>query len=296
LQIDLLLARSTLAAAFEEKAIIRVSKDRIPVKKAKLSISGEGVSFPVLPTHTDDDGYAWIRVLPTFPTATLQIQALSELDETGAFDCILPVRIGALWLDPAKLTSKIVFVASPVPHRHAFLTFFSEKARLMAFSIPLENDQAGGAFGSIALPSMPKEPIWLLVSPDPPGVGETDLVAWPITIEGSEPQEAAKVSTPLIGDGIPSAIQTSKNRVRLARLRAMVVLAIAAAIETLLIGLVVRQSQHRLRTQLDSLTAEDRELIPSLHGGSRLWIGMLLGSLLVALGFSALALVLWMSG
>lgn len=296
LHIDLFLLRAAAATSFPEQALLRVSHDHAPVSEAKLSLSGDGLSFdPDPPQRTDREGRARLRILPSFPAPSLEIHATAPGGETGTFECALPTRTGALWIDPDKLANGTVFVASPVRHRQAYLTFFTQQARLLGLRMPLEDDGVGGATGSMLLPPMPHEPAWVLVSPDPPGAGgEQDVIAWPIiTSTDPPPTEAAHVSTPLLADGMPQALAASKDRSHAGRLRAMLILAAAALIESSLIWLRARQAKRNLEMLIASNLDIDETVSRALLGGSRFWIRMLTASLLVALGFGALAFVTW---
>lgn len=296
LHIDLFLLRAVAATSFPEQALLRVSHDHAPVSEAKLSLSGDGLSFdPDPPQHTDREGRARFRILPAFSSPTLEIHATAPGGETGTFACALPARTGALWIDPDKLSRGTVFVGSPVRHRQAYLTFFTQHARLAGVRMPLDDDGVGGATGSMNLPPMPDEPAWVLVSPDPPGAGgEQDVIAWPIvTSSDSPPMEAAHVSTPLLADGMPQALAASKDRAHAGRLRAMLILAAAALIESTLIWLRAHQSKRKLETSLAANPDIDPIVSRALLDGSRFWIRMLIASVLVALGFGALAFVTW---
>jgi hypothetical protein len=225
----------------------------------------------------------------------MEIHAVAPSGETGSFECAVPARTGALWIDPDKLVNGTVFVASPVRHRQAFLTFFTQHARLLGTRIDLESDGIGGATGSMLLPPMPNEPAWVLVSPDPPGAGgEEDVTAWPIPrSDDPRPTEAAHLSTPLLADGMPQALAASKDRAHMGRLRAMLILVAAALIESSLLWLRARQAKRELQELLTSHADADEALSRALLGGSQFWIRMLIASLLVALGFGALAFVTW---
>jgi hypothetical protein len=299
LEVDLFLLRSFVASSFPERALVRVSRDGLPVASAKLTVSGEGVSFDVdRDLHTDAEGRAWITLRPMFQAPTVEVEALDEVGDRGSFQCILPVRTGAMWIDPIEQMNGKISIVSPVGHRLAYLTFFNERARLMGTRVKLESDGEGGAKGSMALPSLPDEPAWVMVSPDPPGTGEErDLFGWPILRRGEpRPTEAAHASTIVLADGMPRAIAATKERKHAGRLRGMIILALAALIEASLLWSRARHAKLELERLLTSDADIDEAVSKALLGGSRFWLRMVIAVCLVAIGFGAMAFVTWIDG
>jgi len=299
LEVDLFLLRSFVASSFPERALVRVSRDDLPVASAKLTVSGEGVAFDVdRDLHTDAEGRAWITLRPTFQAPTMVVEAVDEVGDRGSFQCILPVRTGALWIDPIEQTNGTISIASPVGHRLAYLTFFSERARLMGTRVKLESDGEGGAKGSMALPSLPDEPAWVMVSPDPPGTGEErDLFGWPILQRGElRPTEAAHASTIFLADGMPRSIAAAQERTHAGRLRGMMILALAALIEASLLWSRARHAKLELERLLASDADIDEAVSKALLGGSRFWFRMVIAVFLVAICFGTMAIIMWLGG
>ncbi len=296
LQVDLFLLRGTIASSFPERAIVRVSWNDGPVPAARLVITGDGMTFR--PSHTpvtDAEGRATITFITSFPSPTLEIQATDADGQTGSFECALPVRTGAMWVDPDKLAHNAIVVASPVGHRHAYLTIFNEQARLFGARLPLTRDDSGGATATMPLPSLPAGSNWIMASPDPHGTGsEADLLAWPVTSSTEVPAEAAHVSTPMLVDGMPAARAAAKQRAHAGRLRALLILSIAALLEAALIGLRAHNAKRELEHLIASQIDMDETVSRALMGGSRFWLKMLIATFLIAIAFGALAFVTWL--
>ncbi len=296
LDVEVSLQRAVVAASYPERARVRVSRDSDPVA-ADLTLTGDGVVFDdVDAPRTNDRGEAWITLRPTFSTASVTIEARDEGGDVGRIQCPLPVRTGALWVDPAPLADGTIVVSSPVGRRHAYLTWFSKHARLGATRLVLEADGRSGAQGRMALPRLPDAPVWLMISPDPPGTGEEPgLLGWPVQRTWPhDPCPAAHASTVKLADGMPRALEQARRRAHAGRLRAMILLALAALIESALLWTRARHARLELERLLASHADIDEAVSRALVGGSRFWVRMLVATLLVAVGFSALALVIWL--
>jgi len=296
LQVDLFLLRGTIASSFPERALVRVSRSHGPVPAARLVITGDGMTFrPSNTPVTDAEGRAMITLVTSFPSPTLEIRATDAEGQTGSFECALPVRTGAMWIDPDKLAHNAIVVASPVGHHHAYLTVFNEQARLFAARLPLTRDETGGATGTMPLPPLPAGDRWVMASPDPQGTGsETDLLAWPMSSSTDVPAEAAHVSTPMLVDGMPTARAAAKQRAHAGRLRALLILSVAALLEAGLIGLRARSARRELEHLIASQIDMDETVSRALMGGSRFWLKMLIATFLIAIAFGALAFVTWL--
>lgn len=299
LQVDVALLRSFLASSFPERALVRVHRHGQAAASASLAIESEGVEIqPVHTILTDEDGRAWISIRPMFPAPALVIEAQTASGESGRFDGVLPVRTGALWVEPKARKDGRLVIASPVRHHRAYVTLFTEHARLLGARVPLEDDGHGGAKGSVVLPALPNEPVWAMVSPDPQGTGgEPETLAWPILRHGDRsPTAAAHVSTALLADGMPRALAASRGRSHAGRLRALLILAAAAIFEAGLLGVRARHARKELEGVLSRHAEADEAVTRALLGGSRFWVRMLVAVALVAVAFSAMAFVTWMSG
>lgn len=299
LHVDLSLHRAFLAASFPERALVRVTRDGSPVGSVSLNLSGEGVDVQgdrVL--RTDEQGQRWITLRAQFPAATLSIEANAADGDSGRMQCVLPVRSGALWVDPEALIRGTIDVVSPVGHRRAYVTIFAQSARLFGASAAMRRDDSAGARAEVPLPDLPEEPVWVMVSPDPPGTGdEPSLLGWPIVREDRlHPTAAAHAGTLLLADGMPAALAAARERLHAGRVRALLILALAAIIESALLWMRARQAKLELERLLASHDDIDEAVTRTLVGGSRFWVRLVVASLLVALAFAALAFVMWADG
>lgn len=293
LDVRLSLSRSIMASAFAEEAIVRVSRDGAPVTSAALSLSGSGLMFDPISARTNSSGVATIRVTPTFTAPEITIRAVSD-DAEGVFEGILPVKSGALWVDPDALARGTITVASQVRSQAAYLTLFTEKARLWGGRLTLQPNDQHGASGTMPLPPIPDTAVWLMASPDPQGTGaESELFAWPI-VRGQGPQNAAHVSTPILGDGMPQALARAREQKRAAKLRALLIIAVAAVLEAGFLVLRARQAKQELERVIASHADVDEAVTRALVGGHGFWLKLVVAAFLVAIGFGALAFVTWM--
>jgi hypothetical protein len=134
-----------------------------------------------------------------------------------------------------------------------------------------------------------------MASPDPQGTGsETDLLAWPMSSSTDVPAEAAHVSTPMLVDGMPTARAAATQRAHAGRLRALLILSVAALLEAGLIGLRARSARRELEHLIASQIDMDETVSRALMGGSRFWLKMLIATFLIAIAFGALAFVTWL--
>lgn len=298
LAISVALTRGALAAGFPEQAIVHVShaSDGRAAPQTRVRVSGEGfVAEPNGELVTNGEGDVRLRILAQHNSPRVELHASAD-DEQGAWEATLPVVPGSMWVDPAAMASGRLVVRAPVAHKTAYLTFATRTARLLATSIPLSPDASHGATGEMALPSLPDEPVWVLASPDPQGQGmEREQVAWPIGRAGTSTQArpAAQLHTPRLADGIPEAVRSSRASERAARIRIIGMLAIAALIESVLLFVRARQARQELAQILASHADVDEALLHSISGGERFWIKLVIGSVLIAAIFGALAFLLW---
>ena len=298
LEVDLFLHRAFLASAFPERALVRVSHDGSPVGAASLNLVGDGVKVDGDRTpRTDAQGQTWITLRPVFPAATLSIEAKDAAGETGRMECVLPVRNGAMWVDPDALIQGTISISSPVGHRQAFVSIFTQNARLFGARVPMRLDR-GGSAAELPLPALPNEPAWIMVSPDPPGTGnEPSLLGWPIPRKESvEPCAAAHASTLLLADGMPVALTSARERAHAGRVRGLAILALAAMIESALLWMRARQAKRELEALLASHDDIDEVVTRTLVGGSRFWVRLVIATLLVAVAFGTLAVVISLGG
>ena len=303
LRIEVAALRGIMAAPFPDQILIRVSRpaDAADVANASISLSAQGVDLPKdTNLRTDAFGRLLLRLTPTFHSPTIEIRATDEAGVQGAFEGVLPVQAGALWLDPDALARGRIEVASPVGHRHAYITVFNRNARLFATRLDMTADADGGARGGIALPPLPDGDLWLLTSPDPQGQGvEAQTVAWPLTLgTRDEPRpsarDGARVLTPLLLDGVPTMTANLRSDAVAGRFRAMLILAAAALLESVLLAWRARQARRELELLLASHADIDEALTKAMLGGSRFWIKLVIAALVIAVGFTAMALVTWL--
>jgi len=296
LRIELRLSRATISSSFPEKAWVHVFRDEAPVPKANVVFSGDGISFaPSQHQITDAQGRIEVVFTATFPSPVLEIHATATDATTGSLQCVLPVRSGTLWIDPQKIDEGILFVASPVHHPFAYITVFDEHSRLLGLRLPLTRTLTGDAIGSMPLGVSPAPHRWVMVSPDPQATGvEPELLGWPLQRSADLPAEAAHVSTAMLGDGKPMALEAARRRSRQGRFRAFMILTLATAIEAMLIGLRSRNANQELESLLAAQPDIDESLRRSLIGGSKRWIHMLIAVSLIAVAFGSFALITWL--
>jgi len=290
------LARAIMATTFDETLILSLSQTNAqPASGAKIGIDGDVlVRSSRDDLHLDAQGSLRLVLRPLDHHARLEISASlpGNPPSTGSWSGELPVQAGAMWLDPDALKARTISVFAPVVNRAAYLTVFNQTSRIFSTRLELVPDQLGGANGSMPLPSFIPEPAWLLVCPDPPGLGhEIDTIAWPL----SQPQPAAAstIHTPLLYDGMPAALSRARAKAILARRVATLVLALAAFIESALLFVKARQAKRELDALLSSQEGLDDAIVNVITGGHRFWLRLVGASLIVAVALSALALVVW---
>jgi hypothetical protein len=301
LLVQVALARGTIAASFPERLIIHVARAMTgPVADAEISLDGEGVAFPAgTTTRTNEHGQAVTTVVMQHHAPRLGVRAKLSPDLISTWEGVLTGPPGAMWLDPAALARGTIRVVSPVRHPAAYLTLFTERARLFGARLVLQPELGGNAVGNMPLPPLPAEDCWVLISPDPQGQGqESAWAAWPVRATTDRPQiprAAAQQRTPLLLDGMPAVTKTARAQSARARTRALGILAAAAALEALLLAWRSRHARRELEAALSSDMDLNEAVKRALVGGAHFWWKLVLAAMLIAIGFGALALATWMA-
>lgn len=298
LSISVSLMRGVAAAPYPEDAVIEVkqSSDGTPIVRATVAIQGDGVLVESgSDASTDAHGRVIARLRPVEHAASMAVKATTASGRQGSWEGSLPVVPGMLWIDPRASAQGRLLVLSPVGHRFAYVTLFERGARLFGTRIMLRSDSEGGAKGEAQVPLPAQTDTWVLVSPDAPG-RETEITAWPIPRDPAslEPLSAAMVRSVLLMDGMAVAESTAHMQIQRTKYRVLFVLGLAATLEAVLLSHRARQARRTLERLFARQAELDLVVIKSLAGGQGLWVKLTIASLVVALGFLAIAFVTWL--
>lgn len=266
-------------------------------RNCSLRLESDALTWTPDPPPVVHDGAATLQVLPRFGLGTLRVDATCPSGFTGTVTCELAAVDGLMWVDPDALSRSQLSVHAPVGYERAYVAVVSEKTRIAAWSMDLVRDSKGGAHGAMRLSTYGPSGLdkWICVSPDPPS-SQQEQLAWPMPDQNDRktarkgdtwPLAARKFTTPLIVDTTEQAKAAVRQYRKQKRPLPSALLAIAALVEAGLLGFRVRRVQgtnagHR----------EDASL--SMHRGVRWWGSLVLASVVIALGFGLLALLLWM--
>jgi hypothetical protein len=286
-------ARGMLAVPYPEDIVLEV-RERSggdPVRAASITLHGQGAVIEGSDRLvTDNQGRCRTRLHAIEHEARLEITALSTTGQEGKWSGALPVEPGAMWIDPAASREGQVRVLSPVERRQAYVTLLTQSSRLYCVRLALQSD-SGGARGAIAIPKPPPHS-WILISQDPPG-RETDAVAWPVPDPDGHPRASATIRTPLVVDGTPMVEKAVRAQSLRTRVRALSVLGAAALIEAILLWWRARVSRRETEASMVGQPDLDEALKKSFASGPVFWMRMVIGSVLIALGFLSFALLTW---
>jgi len=299
IRVSVTASRGAFAAGFPEDVCVHLaSADAAePVAAARVRVSGEGFSAdPEGELTANANGDACLRVVPTHHLPAMQVVATTPNGLEGTWDGTLTVTPGSMWVDPSAMARGKLVIRSPVAHRAAYLTIFSEMSRLLATKVKLDSDRHGGAVGEIGMPPLPPGDVWVLASPDPQGQGmEGYHVAWPVHSSGvglhAGSMPSATIRTPLLADGIPAAVAAVRADERIARTRILALLAAAALVEAVLLFIRSRNAREELEAILSSHADIDEALLHTIAGGARFWLKLVIAAVLIAAMLGALALV-----
>ena len=260
-----------------------------------LSLTALGASITPKENETDEHGAASFTVTPLAHHVELTIAARDPDGHEGRWEGLLPVRPGAIWLDP-DLRSGLVFV-SPVPRDRIYVSVVTDAGRILGAVVPVTRDDAGFFRGRLDR-APPADLAQVIVSGDPSERGDA-TVAWPLT------SPSAAVPAPrleLLLDGAGAAETREHARASAARRAAIFLVAIAALAEILLILVRTRSSQRALEANLAeavsldtsdeagaTVPAEDRARVVAAAREGRPALRIALAITLVALGFALVA-------
>lgn len=223
-----------------------------------LSLAAPGATLTPEKADTDERGTASFTVTPLAHHVELVITALDSDGNAGRWEGLLPVRPGAIWLDP-DLHEGLAFV-SPAPRDHVYASVVTDAGRILGAVVPITRDDAGFFRGRLDLPP-PEGPAQIILSGDPGERGDA-TIAWPL---GPRSPSASAPRLELLLDGSSAAEAREHARAASARRAAVFLVAVAALAEVLLILVRTRRSQRDLDANLAaavSLEASDEAGAP----------------------------------
>jgi hypothetical protein len=242
--------------------------------------------------RTDARGTTTILVKPLAHRVELTVKARIS-NQTGAWEGTLPVRPGAIWLDPSRSNSTRLALVSPAPRERAYVSLIGESGRVGGVVVPLAPNADGFHAGEVSLE--PRDGRWLhvVLAGDPYEQG-AGTVAWPLAPpEGAV--EAPRLS--LLLDGVPAATALDGKRAGTARRTGIAIVSLAAALEIFLLVLHVRMSQNKLEKHLASASSnqERAQVLAAAKDGAPALLRTISLVALVVMAFSivgALAFVM----
>ncbi|MDC3956843.1 hypothetical protein [Polyangium jinanense] len=264
LRISVVVPRGQLAAPFPEAIQVRVREPddlpllpgRVPPITIKASASGATIEPPNV--NLRDPRPATFTVTPLAHLVELILVANDHRGNEGRWEGLLPVRPGAIWLDP-DLHAGLTFV-SPAPRDRVYASIVTDAGRILGAIVPVTRDDAGFFRGRLDV-KLPKEPAQIILSGDPGERGDA-TTAWPLAPHAAS---AAAPRLELLLDGSAAAEAREHARASSARRAAVFLVAIAALAEVLLILVRTRASQRDLDANLAaavSLEASDEAGAP----------------------------------
>jgi hypothetical protein len=272
LRLDVAARRGIFAAPFRDGLVVTVKRGDALVRDARVTLRAPGADIDGATSadagvilHTSEHGEATFIVSPLTHAIEANIEASSP-GPTGAWDGVLPVLPGAMWLDPAGVPAHKLRILSPVTRSVAYATLSTPAARLWGGIIPLAPDARGFGAGEIDWPVPDvSAPLWLTLSSDPRATG-AGTVGWPITPDAIAQGELAFHDWLLL-DGMPAAERRDADRRGRARRLSAAVLGAAAVIE----GILLAQQSYSKR--------------------QKTWVWLLVAIATVTLAFAALGIV-----
>jgi hypothetical protein len=238
---------------------------------------------------TDAQGVTRIAITPRAHVVTLLLEARTPSGETASLSTSVPIVPAALFAEKRGTQLQVI---SAHERAEAFVTLVSEKGRLLGAKVPLTNRPDGTAVGLLAIPELPKEPVWAVVGSEL-NQPSRSRVGWPLFGGPNEPAQTLDASDELLLDGYPKARAAETAR----RLRARRFALLGGVLGALLsVGSVLtrtmksqRELGARLREQLDP------EALERVAPRSRLRSALVI--LLILLGFLVTSMVLaWRLG
>ncbi|NRA32432.1 MAG: Ig-like domain-containing protein [Polyangiaceae bacterium] len=286
LQVRVAPERGTFAAPFPDELRILVQRDGKPVPGASVSVQLDGAKLLAPVSATDARGRSSAHIAPFehVVSATVEVNADGE---TGRFHRRLAIRVGAIHVER---TGNKLTIRSPVPRERAFLSLLSLQQREFGAVVRLRADDAGGAVGSVSLPSV-SGPLWAAVSSeaDSQSMG---FVAWPL--HSSEPLEAPfnwDLRDHLLLNGASAARDESVRRRFRAKALAGGFSLVAGLLGWVLFLFGAKRAESRLREHMERSSLESDSATRTAPVQSLGFWGWLAMFLCFGLGFFLFALI-----
>ncbi|MDI1483556.1 hypothetical protein [Polyangium sp. y55x31] len=301
LRISVVVPRGQLASPFPEAVEVRVRQPEdltlLPGRAPAITIEAWASGATIEPGHVAlrERGPATFTVTPLAHLVELILVARDYRGNEGRWEGLLPVRPGAIWLDP-DLHAGLTFV-SPAPRDRVYASIVTDAGRILGAVVPVTRDDAGFFRGHLDL-THPEGPAQIILSGDPDERGDA-TIAWPLgprSLSASAPR-----LEPLL-DGSAAAEAREHARASSARRAAVFLLAVAALAEVLLILVRTRRSQRDLDANLAAavsaeasdeagapIPSEDQRRIVATARDSHPALRVALVITLVTLGFALLA-------
>jgi hypothetical protein len=298
LRVSVAPGRGVLAVPFVEPLLVEVREADSAVAGALVQFLPEGLDLH-LPRdrralRTNASGRVVVRVAPREAVCALRVTATHPSGKQGQWYARLPVVQGALH---ARLRQGRLEVAAAIVREAAYFAVISERQRWAGGPVLLVPDGEGGAVGQIALPRLPSESLWAVVSTEP-DLASASVLGWPLLVGWTDqsgvdalmargPRRSLTVSDRLLLDG--AAYLAAREARRQARALRLCVGLVAGALALLALWVVeqYRRSRNRLHRHLEGIGAPLE--VTARVAGPRL---SMLFRLLMALGCVALYFVL----
>jgi hypothetical protein len=269
LHVDVAPRRGVLAVPFEDALLVRVEHAGEGVADARVALACDGIAVLAgASAKTDARGVAEVRIAPRDHAPSCSVTA-TRGDLEGTFHGVLPVVPGAL---NATREGSHVRIESPTPAAFGYVALVTPEARLGAHAVPLV-EADGRAQGRVRLAPAEQHAQFAVVSSEA-DFRSPALVGWPLESSADAPATTFDVRDVLLLDGLPDA--RARERARSAAVLWRSVAAIGA-LGLAAIGMLWYEGR---------LTRRGRSASP----GGPWW---LLFGLVVALGFGAYALAVW---
>ncbi len=299
LRVSVVVHRGFLAAPFPEALDVHVHEHDggAPGSPREITIDASAPGATIQPekARIRDRGPATITVTPLAHLVELTLVARDDKGKEGRWEGLLPVRPGAIWLDPDRKAG--LSLVSPAPRDRVYVSVVTDAGRILGAIVPLARDDAGffrGRFDYTPEARLTQ----LVVAGDPQERGDA-TVTWPL-VPHAGAATAARLE--LLLDGSAPAEARERARAMRARLAAVLLVLAAAVAEVLLIIVRTGLAQRDLEANLAEAVAlehhkgagapvpvADRGFILAAARESHPALRIALAVALVALGFALIA-------
>lgn len=295
------LPRGDMLAPFEDVARVFVETDEGQTPPdVKLDASVFGASLRQEHFEMPKDKPLELLVKPTSHLVELTLKATVNGVEQGAWEGILPVLPGAIWLDPASVSGLKkggrLRLLSPSPRARAYVSLLKKEGRVFGADVPLAED-SGGFFAGVLeadLTSYLQTEAALVVAGDPIEQGP-GTHTWPLV-----PSEGRVLHSPMEMwlDAVPQAEAAERERASSARKAAVYLIAALSLFEVLFFITHTRRERRAFEANWSNASKSagesgEREPAPRApRGESFLW-ALVIVSLLV-LAFAWVAALAWL--